>query len=580
MALMPLSSTAAPSFSFVFPFSVAAMLVAFVTAPAHATVKEPNGAETYPNPVSAQEIGDSGGKVLSLDALFMSRGEVINFLTDAHTTPAVFSPTCSFSGEMVLRGGGCKLDFGWYNAVAGSKTPPPDNEIYTLIPATALPPAFTPSVGDMSMHPTFTADNIRMDPNYKGGLIGFALRKGGGPCTQTHFTEQQLNQRCTDCTPADSWITAVIWKSSKEADSYYIGFEDLPNGTTSATGFSASDGDFNDFVYYVSGVACNGGGAACMTTLPGVCKDGLQECVAGGQLMCKPVIKPSPEVCDGLDNDCNGMTDDKATCERDLICDRGVCVPPCSMTEFPCSFGYTCTANKVCVENACLTKVCPEGQVCKGGQCSGPCDGVTCPKAQVCRVGRCVDPCMGVSCASDRACVGGVCIPSCNCRACDAGKACVKASGVCVDTGCDTKKCAAGELCEGGSCVDACTNAKCPVDQECRMGVCADIPKPDGGAAGTGAPAFDGGAILGSGGTNGYLGAAGTMGGAGGPGGMGGAGGMAGTFGTPDAGTPDEPHMKITPGNGCRCDASGASSSGLAFAFALAGLLATRRRRR
>ena len=416
-----------------------------------------------------------------------------------------------------------------------------------------------------------------------GCLIGFAIRKGAanpGPCTQTHFTEQQLNQQCTDCTPPAGWITAVIWKSTKTPDSYYIGFEDLPSGTTAATGFANSDGDFNDFVYYVSGVACNGGGASCDTGMPGVCKDGLQECISAGQLMCKPIIKASTEVCDGLDNDCNGMTDDNAPCPGDEICDRGVCVPPCSTTEFPCGPGYTCTDKKVCVENSCLTKVCPDGQVCHGGNCSGPCDGVTCPKQQVCRIGRCVDPCAGVTCATDRACQGGVCVPSCNCRACDAGKACLMKTGQCVDPGCDSKTCNAGEVCEGGNCVDACTNAKCPAGQECTMGACTDIPKPDGGADDGPVVIVDAGPILGSGGTNGYLGQAGTVGGTGGgAGGMGGS--TAGAFGQDAAaGTTDQPHEKITPGNGCRCDATGASGGGLAFAFAFAALLSARRRQR
>jgi hypothetical protein len=564
------------SLAFSLPALCALGIVAHDT-PAQATITEPNGAKTYPNDVSAGETGDSGGKELHLGALFTSRGETIDFQKDALTSPAVFSPTCSFSGEMVLRGGGCRLDFGWYNAVKDSKTPPPDNEIYTLIPGGNLP-AFTPSVGDMTMHPTFNADNIRMDPNYKGGLIGFAIKKGNQPCTQTHYTEQQLNQTCTDCTPAASWITAVIWKATKTPDSYYIGFEDLPNGTTSATGFSASDGDFNDFVYYVSGVACNGGGAACDTMMPGVCKDGLQECVSGGQLMCKPIIKPSTEKCDGLDNDCNGMTDDNAPCPMDQICDRGVCVPPCSMTEFPCGPGYTCTEKKVCVENECLTKTCPAGQVCHHGECSGPCDGVTCPKAQVCRVGRCVDPCDGVKCASDRACQGGVCVPSCNCRDCDAGKACLKSTGQCVDPGCDTKTCGTGEVCEGGNCVDACTNAKCPAGQECKMGECTDIPKPDGGTSMDAPVVVVDPNILGSGGNGTYLGAAGTIGGTNGAAGATGAAGVGAAGVTGAAG--EDPHERITPGNGCRCDASGAGGAGAAFAFAFVAMMIGRRRQR
>jgi hypothetical protein len=565
-------------------------IVIAVPANARAMVTEPNG-QTAPNPVSAQEILDSGNKELHLDALFTSRGETINFVTDGITKPAVFSPTCSFNGEMVLRGGGCNLTFGWYNAVAGSTTPPTDAQIYPLIPATPQPMPFTPAVGDVIPATLmFTADNIRADPNYKGGLIGFAIRKEPGinsaPCTQTHYSEQQLNGKCTDCKPVSSWVTAVIWKSTKTTDSYYIGFEDLPFGTTAATGLASIDGDFNDFVYYVSGVSCDGGGAPCDTGMPGICKDGLKECVTGGQLVCKPNLKPSTEVCDGLDNDCDGMTDNMAAggpalCPGKFVCDRGVCVPPCSMTEFPCSPGYMCVRS-VCVENACADKVCPDGQICKAGVCKGKCDGVTCPLTQVCRVGRCVDPCAGIKCASDRVCAGGVCVPSCKCRTCDAPKACQTATGSCVDKGCEAMTCNAGEVCQGGTCVDACMGAVCPVGQECKMGACADIPKPDGGVVPTGGSG--GGGDTGSTGGAGGDTSAGTGGGGSGGGGAGGATSV-------DAGQDAPPvvvtHAPITASNGCRCDAGGANgtngttSGGLAaFGFALAAFVSTRRRRR
>ncbi len=557
-----------------------ASVVFAVPVNARAMVTEPNGV-TAPNAVSAQETADSGGKELHLDALFTSRMEMINFVTDGLTKPGVFSPTCSFSGEMVLRGGGCHVDFGWYNANA-SGVAPADNEIYVLIPGGNLP-AFTPAVNDGSVHPTFNADNIRMDPNYKGGLIGFAIKKGASQCTQTHFSEQQLNGKCTNCTPVASWVTAVIWKSTKVADSYYIGFEDLPFGTTSATGLANIDGDFNDFVYFVSGVSCDGGGAPCDTGMPGVCKDGLKECVSGGMLTCKPSLKPTPEVCDGLDNDCNGMTDDMAPCPGKQICDRGVCVPPCSTTEFPCSTGYKCV-RMVCVEDACADKLCPEGQICKAGVCKGKCDGVTCPLTQVCRVGRCVDPCAGIVCASDRVCSGGICVPSCKCRTCDAPKACVTAAatdpiGACVDKGCESKTCNAGEVCQGGTCTDACMGAVCPVGQECKVGACVDMPKPDGGVStgGTGGGGAGGDTSVGGSGGGGSGGTGG-----GGTGGNTSAGGMGGTTSIdagPDA--PTGPPLHITPGNGCRCDASGAAPGGFAaLGLALAFVVSARRRRR
>jgi MYXO-CTERM domain-containing protein len=551
---------------------LAAAMVALCAAgpPARAVVTEPNGLQA-PIAVSQAEIGFAAAfqppSVVTLSGLFEARGETIDWFNDAHTSPQVFSPQCAFTGELVLHGGACHIDFGWYNAVAGSTTPPPDDQIYTIIPGSMITNPWHPGVGEDG--PIFTTDTIRADPNYKGGLIGFALKGDPGQdCKQTHFSEQALNPMCSGCTPAAPWYAAVIWQSTATPNAYYVGFEDLPMGPTS-TGPSdfgsvpgqtlKCDGDFNDFVYFLSGLTCAGGGTACDTGMPGVCAAGLNQCVTGTTLMCRQSIMASAEICDGLDNDCNGMVDDGAKCTGNQICDRGRCVSPCSMSEFPCASLDTCVSG-LCVEAACVGVTCDAGKLCKAGQCVAPCDGITCPGGQVCHVGRCVDPCDGVTCDADRVCEGGVCVPACKCAGCATGKSC-DPSGHCVDTACVGKTCDPTELCSAGTCTDRCASAVCPHGQGCTAGACVDLPKPDAGVSAP--PPFTTGAAGSTVGTGATTGAAAST--------SGGAAGVGGSTASPPM---------ISPG--CRCDASAATSSagGLLALLALAAVFAARRRPR
>lgn len=242
------------------------------------------------------------------------------------------------SGALVLRGGNCKMDFGWYN-VTGSSVAPADSDIITIIPnddPDVYGIDFCPLAGmpNPQTHPgevgrcqvkTFEAADIRSHPRYLGGLIGFALRGAPGTlCGETHYSQNELHPSCTNCTPAAPWIMSLMYESRAFPDSYYIAFEDRP-APSQNQGFGPdqnNDGDFNDFVFYISGVTCEGGGQVCDLSatrpdLKGVCAVGRTGCAATGvEPPCNPVVEPGVEPCDNLDNDCNGLVDDGDLCAQ------------------------------------------------------------------------------------------------------------------------------------------------------------------------------------------------------------------------------------------------------------------------
>jgi MYXO-CTERM domain-containing protein len=278
-------------------------------------------------------------------------------------------------------------------------------------------------------------------------------------------------------------VRVLTWQSSAEPGSFYFGWED--DG-------QSSDDNFNDLVTRVGGIACNGGGATCDTGQKGACAAGTLQCRAGA-LSCVPDQDPIPEICNAVDDDCDGMIDEgDDICPQNFVCSRGTCVHKCSDSEFyPCPIGFTCDSAGVCRETTCNGVTCPPGQLCRGGQCRAECDGIVCPHGQACRRGGCVDVCLGLKCDPNFACVVksgaagqapvGVCT-TCSCKGCPAGTACV--NNACRPSDCAAVTCAPGTHCEGGKCLDSCAGAKCPTGTLCKEGQCVSdgIPRPDAGA--------------------------------------------------------------------------------------------------
>jgi hypothetical protein len=465
------------------------------------------------------------GDAITLEGLFKWRGEQLDPVADARTSPGYFSPQCGFSGQLVLLGGNCQVAFGWYNVDDPNSTTPPDpSEIHEFIPSNTFEylqcmdqncqsktDGFCPLAWD-NVSPrrlncagwqpqVFDAGAIQENPDYRGGQVGFAVI--GNPtlsCDQNKYSLYGQNQTNSN---GDPWVTTLIYQSTVDPEGFYLAFEDLPMSAadwreTGKPGDNArNDGDFNDFVFYITGLGCEGGGEACDTGLQGACSLGRTDCAAEGQMgMCRPIIQPGAEICDNVDNDCDGFVDNgEGLCPANQVCDAGSCVAPCGGGEFNCPVNKSCNAERVCVDPDCVGVVCEAGQACRGGVCVSACDGVMCPVGQECQLGRCVDPCASIECPAGRVCERGLCLSDCACRGCAEGLTC-GADGICQDPACADVMCQAGFSCRLGECVDLCADVVCPGGGTCTAGVCSE---PVGGAvvtstSGTGGTiAVDGG---------------------------------------------------------------------------------------
>jgi Notch 1 len=268
-----------------------------------------------------------------------------------------------------------------------------------------------------------------------------------------------------------------------------------------------------------------GEGEACGGS-SGPCGGAVTQCIAG-TMECVGGTSGGTEVCNNIDDDCDGLIDDGDLCSGG-VCDNGECAAPCIAGEFPCPPGKLCNAQDFCVNDPCHGITCPSDadgnlQTCRDGACQAlcptidcpanlvcrgrdgacvldtcdylpkcatdevcvdsacqpnPCNGVACPDGQFCRAGGCVASCQDVRCGATERCEDGVCVASGCSINCGKG-VCNPDTGACQVDRCAGVRCADTKVCEPltGRCIaDACQGVTCPTGQTCSMGQCGATP--------------------------------------------------------------------------------------------------------
>ncbi len=293
--------------------------------------------------------------------------------------------------------------------------------------------------------------NGLVDDNVTGGSFGTACCPPGRDCSNGGASTR-CRTGTIQCVGGVAACVGAVFHAPEVCD----GIDNDCNGTT-----DIDTPGFNK--------ACTGAGVFTLGICRAVfqCPGGMANPSGPRGLTCVQTVPPSPiELCNNLDDNCNGQIDENLMdpaldkrCDDVLTPTEMSLFPTANIDTLPCKPGRTVCENGAVV---CEGRAGPRKNLCDG--VSRDCTGVPntngdCDAPLVCSAGTCVKPCTG----GEFPCEGGF----------------VCSAGLCIPDGCQNLTCPMGFLCKVGddgaaACVDPCVTVSCPGGFRCQLGVCVD----------------------------------------------------------------------------------------------------------
>lgn len=196
----------------------------------------------------------------------------------------------------------------------------------------------------------------------------------------------------------------------------------------------------------------------------GICQSGTQTCQSDGTwgTTCQGEVLPTQEVCNNLDDDCNGVVDNGFDTQNDVN-NCGTCGNVCT----------TVNGTPACVNGSCGIATCNPGfGNCDGNVATG-CETQTSNDVNNC--GTCGNKCPADSCSGSTLTTHTCVNSSCQATASACPRNLICGSNACLESCVTDSDCTLGNYCDGtGTCfAKKAAGAQCIGNNECTSGNCS-----------------------------------------------------------------------------------------------------------